>query len=142
MRVTDYVGPPPSIPEVDGIIIYLTGRLDPIPGSDWWSVALQRWKAPRGISGLRISGVSVGYGRPFGDNIINPDMFVIRYYFSPRVPISELYDEDNFFDNGWTAGFTVHPGKSVFMEDKNGTGDRPRPKSKSLPRGLTDSMKC
>jgi len=140
MRVTDFVGPPPSIPEVDGINIYLTGRLDPVPGSDWWSVALKSWRAPRGISGLRISGVSAAYGRPFGDNTPNPDMFIIRYYFSPRVPVSELYDKDNYFDNGWRASFTVFPGKSVFM-DESGTGDRPKPKSTSLPRGLTDSMK-
>ena len=72
--------------------------------------------------------------------MINPDMFVIRYYFSPRVPVSELYDADNYFDNGWTASFTVFPGKSVFM-DESGTGDRPKPKSTTLPRGLTDTMK-
>lgn len=135
LRVISYTGPPPSIPEVDAIEIYLTANLVLPPGANVWFFPIRKFEVPRGVSGLRLGGVSVGYGRPFGDNIINPDMFVIRFKFSSRVAVSELYDEDNDFDNPWLVRFLAEPGLLIDDTPKAANGAN-RPKSTSLPRDV------
>jgi hypothetical protein len=141
LRVVSYTGPPPSIPEVDAIEIYLTANLVLPPGANVWFFPIRKFEVPRGVSGLRLGGVSVGYGRPFGNNIINPDMFVIRFKFSSRVAVSELYDPDNDFDNPWLVTFLVEPGLLIDDTPKVANGAAAnRPKSASLPRDVVRSV--
>lgn len=114
--------------------IYLTANLVLPPGANEWFFPIRKFEAPRGVSGLRICGVTAGYGRPFGNNIINPDMFIIHFKFCTRVTVSELYDADNSFDNPWLITFLAMPG--VIVYDNANKAANAKPKAVTLPRNL------